>query len=268
MGKLRINQILAFAFTLVAVGGTLSHAASSMVVTYEAAGVMSSPVASSYTYDFNSIGTGTKSNVSWTGWGGTGTFSSVRVNPVDVYGGANNSNYAFSNDSTQTILTLSTGVSYFGMWWSAGDAGNILDFYSGATKIFTFTSSVLNGLSANYNGNPNTGSNRGGNSAEKYAYINFFVQSGSQIDKVIARGSNFESDNWTLRDPAYGTVAGDGATLPGTAVAQYNVNDAGSQTTVTNPAQIDNAAVPEPSSLSLIALGLGSLLALRRCRKV
>ena len=268
MGKLRINQILAFAFTLVAVGETLSHAVSSMVVTYEAAGVMSSPVASSYTYDFNSIGTGTKSNVSWTGWGGTGTFTSVKVNPVDVYGGANNSNYAFSSESTKTTLTLSTGVSYFGMWWSAGDAGNILDFYSGATKIFTFTSSVLNGLSASYYGNPNTGGNRGGNSAEKYAYINFFVQSGSQIDKIIARGSNFESDNWTLRDPAYGLVAGDEATLPGTAVAQYNVNDAGSQTTVTDVSQIDNAAVPEPSSLSLIALGLGSLLALRRCRKV
>ena len=268
MGNLGINRILAFAFTLVAVGGTLSHAASSMVVTYEADGVMSSPVASSYTYDFNSIGTGTKSNVSWTGWGGTGTFSSVKVNPVDVYGGANNSNYAFSSESTKTTLTLSTGVSYFGMWWSAGDAGNILDFYSGATKIFTFTSSVLNGLSASYYGNPNTGGNRGGNSAEKYAYINFFVQSGSQIDKIIARGSNFESDNWTLRDPAYGLVAGDEATLPGTAVAQYNVNDAGSQTTVTDVSQIDNAAVPEPSSLSLIVLGLGSLLALRRCRKI
>ena len=263
-----MNRILAFAFTLVAVGGTLSHAASSMVVTYEAAGVMSSPVASSYTYDFNSIGTGTKSNVSWTGWGSTGTFTSVKVNPVDVYGGANNSNYAFSSESTKTTLTLSTGVSYFGMWWSAGDAGNILDFYSGATKIFTFTSSVLNGLSSSYYGNPNTGGNRGGNSAEKYAYINFFVQSGSQIDKIIARGSNFESDNWTLRDPAYGLVAGDEANLPGTAVAQYNVNDAGSQTTVTDVSQIDNAAVPEPSSLSLIALGLGSLLALRRCRKV
>ena len=268
MRKLVINRILAFSFTLVAFGGTLSHAASSLVVTYEAAGVMSSPVASSYTYDFNSIGTGTKSNVSWTGWGGTGTFSSVKVNSADVFGGASNSNYTFANDSTQTTLNFSIGVSYFGMWWSAGDSGNILDFYSGATKIFTFTSSVLNGLSASYYGNPNTGGNRGGNSDEKYAYINFFVQSGSQIDKVIARGSNFESDNWTLRDPAYGLVAGDGATLPGTAVAQYNVNDAGSQTTVTNPAQIDNAAVPEPSSLSLIALGLGSLLVLRRCRKV
>jgi len=267
MGKLGINRILAFAFTLVAVGGTLSHAASSMVVTYEAAGVMSSPVASSYTYDFNSIGTGTKSNVSWTGWGGTGIFSSVQVNSADENGGANNSNYAFSGNSTQTTLSLSTGVSYFGMWWSAGDSGNILDFYSGATKIFTFTSSVLDGLSTSYNGNPNSAFH-GQNSAQKYAYINFFVQSGSQIDKVIARGSNFESDNWTLRDPAYGLVAGDGATLPGTAVAQYNVNDAGSQTIVTNPAQIDNAAVPEPSSLSLIVLGLGSLLALRRCRKV
>lgn len=243
------------------------EAASSMVVTYEAAGVMSSPVLSSFTYDFNSIGTGVKSNVSWSGWGGTGTFTSVKVNSVDVYGGANNSNYTFANDSTQTTLNLSTGVSYFGMWWSAGDAGNILDFYSGATKIFTFTSSIMSGLSSSYNGNPNTGPNHGGNSAEKYAFINFFVQSGSQIDKVIARGSNFESDNWTLRDPAYGTVAGDGATLPGTAVAQYNVNDAGTQTTVTDVSQINTGSVPEPSSVSLLISGTIGLLVLNRRRK-
>ena len=262
-----IKKALRVVLALMTVGEGSIFGASSMVVTYEVAGVMTSPVLSSYTYDFNSIGTGSKSNISWTGWGGTGTFSSVKVNPPDQYGGANSSNYAFSSDSTQTTLALSTRVSYFGIWWSAGDSGNILDFYSGATKIFTFTSSVLDGLSTSYNGNPNSAF-RGQNSAQKYAYINFFVQSGEQIDKVIARGSNFESDNWTLRDPAYGLVVGDGATLPGTAVAQYNVNDAGSQTTVTDVSQINNTSVPEPSSLSLIALGLGSFLALRRCRKV
>ena len=267
MLKQGIKKALRVVLALMTVGEGSIFGASSMVVTYEVAGVMTSPVLSSYTYDFNSIGTGSKSNISWTGWGGTGTFSSVKVNPPDQYGGANNSNYAFSSDSTQTTLALSTRVSYFGIWWSAGDSGNILDFYSGATKIFTFTSSVLDGLSTSYNGNPNSAF-RGQNSAQKYAYINFFVQSGEQIDKVIARGSNFESDNWTLRDPAYGLVVGDGATLPGTAVAQYNVNDAGSQTTVTDVSQINNTSVPEPSALSLIALGLGSLLVLRRCRKV
>ena len=267
MLKQGIKKALRVVLALMTVGEGSIFGASSMVVTYEVAGVMTSPVLSSYTYDFNSIGTGSKSNISWTGWGGTGTFSSVKVNPPDQYGGANNSNYAYSSDSTQTTLALSTRVSYFGIWWSAGDSGNILDFYSGATKIFTFTSSVLDGLSTSYNGNPNSAF-RGQNSAQKYAYINFFVQSGEQIDKVIARGSNFESDNWTLRDPAYGLVVGDGATLPGTAVAQYNVNDAGSQTTVTDVSQINNTSVPEPSSLSLIALGLGSFLALRRCRKV
>ena len=267
MLKQGIKKALRVVLALMTVGEGSIFGASSMVVTYEVAGVMTSPVLSSYTYDFNSIGTGSKSNISWTGWGGTGTFSSVKVNPPDQYGGANSSNYAFSSDSTQTTLVLSTRVSYFGMWWSAGDSGNILDFYSGATKIFTFTSSVLDGLSTSYNGNPNSAF-RGQNSSQKYAYINFFVQSGEQIDKVIARGSNFESDNWTLRDPAYGLVVGDGATLPGTAVAQYNVNDAGSQTTVTDVSQINNTSVPEPSSLSLIALGLGSFLALRRCRKV
>jgi len=153
-----------------------SQAASTMVVTYEAAKVMSSPVQSSYTYDFNSVGLGIKSNVSWTGWGGTGTFTSVRINSFDVYGGANSSNYTFANDSTQTTLNLSTGISYFGMWWSAGDPGNVLDFYSGASKIFTFTSSVMNSLGSAYNGNPNSGTHSGGNNGEKYAFINFLFR--------------------------------------------------------------------------------------------
>ena len=249
---------------LLGLGHFQAEAASSMVVTYEAARVMSSPVTNSYTYDFNSIGTGAKTNISWTGWGGTGTFTSVKVNPVDVFGGADNSNYTFANDSTPTTLTLSTGVSYFGLWWSAGDAGNVLDFYSGGNKIFTFTSSVMSGLSSSYNGNPNSGANAGGNSGEKYAFINFFVQSGFEIDKIVARGSNFESDNWTLRDPAYGLVAGDGPNLPGTPVAQYNVNDAGTQTTVTDPAQINNTSVPEPSSGVLLIAGMAVLAALRR----
>ena len=102
-------------FAVICLFSFSSKAASTMVVTYEAAKVMNSPVQNSYTYDFNSIGTGVKSNVSWTGWGGTGTFSSVKINPFDVYGGANSSNYTFANDSTQTVLTLSTGVSYFGI---------------------------------------------------------------------------------------------------------------------------------------------------------
>ncbi|NBS15218.1 MAG: PEP-CTERM sorting domain-containing protein, partial [Verrucomicrobia bacterium] len=77
-------------------------------------------------------------------------------------------------------------------------------------------------------------------------------------------GSNFESDNWTLRDPAYGTVAGDGATLPGTAVAQYNVNDAGTQTTVTDVSQINTSSVPEPSSGAMLLLGMVALLKRRK----
>jgi len=243
-----------------------SQADSTMVVTYEAAEVMSSPVQSSYTYDFDSVETGINSNVSWTGWGGTGTFTSVLINPFDVFGGANSSNYTFADDDTQTTLNLSTGISYFGMWWSAGDSGNVLDFYSGASKIFTFTSSVLDSLGPAYDGNPNSGTHSGGNNGEKYAFINFFIQSGAQIDKIIARGSNFESDNWTLRDPAYGTLAGDGAVLPGTAVAQYNVNDAGTQTMVTDPTQINTSSVPEPSSGALVLLGLATLLR-KRIRK-
>lgn len=259
-----LKKTIFLSLMILVLGGPIARAASSMVVTYEAAGVMSSPVGSSYTYNFNSLTTGTKTNVSWTGWGGTGTFSSMEIKSADQFGGANNSNYTFANDSIPTTLTLSTGVSYFGMWWSAGDGGNVLDFYNGPTKIFTFTSSVMSGLSSAYYGNPNAG--RGGqNSGEKYAFINFFIQSGLQIDKIVARGSNFESDNWTLRDPAYGLLPADAGTLPGTPAAQYNVDDNGTQTVITDTTKIDMSSVPEPSVSSLLLLG--AALALRRRRK-
>jgi len=260
------GKTLGLFLALLAMGKTNSYAASTMVVTYEAAAVMSSPVSSSYSYNFNSIGTGTKANISWTGWGGTGTFSSMEIKSADQYGGANNSNYTFANDSVPTTLSLSTGVSYFGMWWSAGDGGNVLDFYSGATKIFTFTSSVMNGLSSAYNGNPNAGSNFGANSGQKYAFINFFIQSGAQIDKIVARGSNFESDNWTLRDPAYGLLPADAPILPGTAAAQYNVDNSGVQTVITDTTKINMSSVPEPSAGALFLVGLTMLL--RQKRKI
>ncbi|NBS55299.1 PEP-CTERM sorting domain-containing protein [bacterium] len=49
-------------------------------------------------------------------------------------------------------------------------------------------------------------------------------------------------------------------------MAQYNVNDAGTQTTVTDVSQINTGSVPEPSSASLLIAGAIGLLALNRRR--
>ena len=59
-----IKKALRVVLALMTVGEGSIFGASSMVVTYEVAGVMTSPVLSSYTYDFNSIGAGSKSTKS------------------------------------------------------------------------------------------------------------------------------------------------------------------------------------------------------------
>ena len=240
-----------------------AEAASTLVVTYQGAGVQTSAVGSSFVYNFNSLGTGVTTSVSWTGWGGSGTFDRVNISDASQFGGAGgNGRYLFANGSNVSTLTLNSPVSYFGMWWSAGDSGNVLDFYNGSNLIISFSSSILSGLPTGFNGNPNSAFS-GQNSGEKYAFLNFFIQNGDRIDRIVARGSNFESDNWTLRDPAYGLVAGDASTLPGTPVAQYNVTSGGT-TTITDPSQMNTASVPEPSSGGLFIAGMAVLAALRR----
>jgi hypothetical protein len=86
------------------------------------------------------------------------------------------------------------------MWWSAGDAANVLEFYSGSSQVASFTvGSVLSVLSSAYNSNPNGG----GNSGEKYAYLNFTGQGGTTFDKIVFKNptnSGFESDNHSVYD--------------------------------------------------------------------
>jgi len=89
------------------------------------------------------------------------------------------------------------------------------------------------------------------------------MRDGGTFNRVEARGYNFESDNWTIREASYGTDPEDGNTLPGTPAAQINTTLSGTEV-ITDPAGI-NMSVPEPSALSLLAVGLGVLF--RRGRK-
>lgn len=150
-------------------------------------------------------------------WPGIGT-TDVPCNAtgVDTYGGASTENpapvrggegtsYATVNGFTMT-LTLDEPQTYFGLWWSAGNGANYLDFYSGDLLIGSFSStSVIEALTSqtlsssggasytvqDYFGNPIDESNSG----EAYAYLHVFATSGKTFDKVVFSGDGFEFDN-------------------------------------------------------------------------
>jgi len=155
-------------------------------------------------------------------WPGIGT-SDVRCvsYPANIFGGASTESSApttggvgtpFGTIWSETSMTLSltTPATYFGLWWSAGDGPNTLDFFSDDTLISTFTFySLVDALSnptmnadgvtyntADYYGNPVDGSNGG----EPYAYLHVFAPEGQTFNKVVfsENGGGFEFDNVTV----------------------------------------------------------------------
>ncbi len=132
--------------------------------------------------------------------------------PANQYGGANGTApypELFGNTSSGDayVIRLSTsasipGVNYFGIWISALDASNNLQFYSGGKLLYSFGVTDLqtalgtcSGSNA-YCGNPTTPF-KGQNSGEAYAYVNFFDTVG-YFDTVVlynTTSSGFESSN-------------------------------------------------------------------------
>ena len=176
-------------------------------------------------YDFNSLSPGTYRKVSWDG---VGTFDRLQIMKADAYGGApdaanpTGSNYSVQGVGSKvltTTLVLDTDSAYFGMWWSAGDARNVMSFYDGDSLVSRFTTaSLMEPLPASYDGNP---LNRKVNSGEPYAFINFFGDEKTTWDRIVFSNdgtSGFESDNYTTRTEAW-DPAKDGA-LSGIVVAE------------------------------------------------
>lgn len=151
-----------------------------------------------------------------------GTVNGMRVQNADQYGGVNGSRYmtfgAQNGSAASIALTLSTPRSYFGFWWSAGDANNGLTFvdvngyvarFSAADIVSVLspasgTATALNGTvynNSSYYGNPNPPSGR--NTGEPYAFVMFFFTD-TQVSRIIfdnsgSTGTGFESDNHTVR---------------------------------------------------------------------
>ena len=206
-----------------------SLAVGSVVVTFaENASAETSSLAGTSLYDFNGLSTGRNTNVNWAG---VGTFDQLYIKNPDAYGGAtdathpNGSKYSVQGVGTsvsQTTLTLSQNSGYFGLWWSAGDRANVMSFYNNSSLVAQFTTaSLLGNLSSSYYGNPR---NRGLNSGEPYAFINFFGDANTTWNKVVltnATSSGFESDNYTSRVTTYNSQT-DGSAAIGTAVARVS----------------------------------------------
>ncbi|NWF85419.1 MAG: hypothetical protein HXY18_16510 [Bryobacteraceae bacterium] len=151
-----------------------------------------------------------------------GTVNGLRVQNADQYGGASGSRYmtfgAQNGSAASIALTLSTPRSYFGFWWSAGDANNGLTFvdvngfvarFSAADIVSvlspsTGTVTAIDGTvynNSSYYGNPNPPAGR--NTREPYAFVMFFFTD-TQVSRIIfdnagSTGTGFESDNHTVR---------------------------------------------------------------------
>lgn len=210
---------------LLAFAALTQAARAGVIITYaENPGDYSSSLANTQVYDFNSLRTGKSTNVNWSG---VGTFSQLYVKNADAYGGATDAQHpdgtryslqGAGSGVLSSILKLDTPSSYFGMWWSAGDPRNVLEFYNGDTLVGRFTTaSLMDPLPAAYDGNPR---NRSINPGEPYGFINFFADETTAWDRIVFNNdgsSGFESDNYTTRVAAWDPLV-DGA-LPGVPVA-------------------------------------------------
>ncbi len=244
---------------------SLAQARATVIVTYaEKPGAESSSVVNASTFTFDNLSTGIHTNVTWDG---VGTFDKLNVLKADQYGGAANTNYAVEGlgSVSQTILNLNSSSGYFGMWWSAGDASNVLDFYSGENGTGTLlaqftTANLLKALPKTYDGNPNAGSFYQKDSNEPFAFINFFATPGTSWSSVVFKNSSssgFEGDNYTSRVQVFNTQT-DGP-LPGVIFEAIN----GTQETPIGLAPEPNATL---GMLLIGGLSAGGSLA-RRIRK-
>ncbi|MCX6847805.1 MAG: hypothetical protein NTY98_02695 [Verrucomicrobia bacterium] len=200
-------------------------ASAELIITYaENPNANLSSLAKTNVFTFNDLQTGVDKNVAWKG---VGSFNQLYVKGTDIYGGAvdaanpKGSLYSLQGAGTEVLsstLSLDKSSSYFGMWWSAGDPSNKLEFYNGSKLVGAFTTASLMGqLPDTYFGNPK---DRSLDRYEAFGFINFFGDPNTTWNKIVLSNNNssgFESDNYTTRVSAWNPMV-DGV-LPGVPVA-------------------------------------------------
>lgn len=263
--KTRTKFLLLGAAVLTA-WSTALHAAT-IVTIAENPDAYNSTLLNTSVYTFDSLNPGYSRKVDWKG---VGTFDQLHVLKANQYGGAptdafpNGSPYSVQgvgSNVKQTVLTLDKPSSYFGLYWSAGDAANKMSFFDGTKLVAEFTTAnLMSMLPADYYGNP---LNRSLNPREPYGFINFYADSSTKWDRIVfanAGTSGFESDNYTSRVAAWSGQA-DGA-IDGRPVVMVE------GTTVTKldalPVHWQAPAAPIPPVYALVAFAAVAILRGRR----
>jgi hypothetical protein len=184
-----------------------------IVFTIENPGVQATTVPGAITETFDSLTPGPLTTYVSPG---IGTFAGGTIVAANRYGGAGGTGnyYAVGSESGTTLgtLTLNSPQDYVGLWWSAGDRENVLQFFDGASLVGTFNvGNILSlALSSSYFGNPN---NRSLDPGEPFVYLDFTTTGGTQItsmDFENGLGTGFELDNVS--------VFGSPITPPGNAI--------------------------------------------------
>lgn len=238
------------------------HAAT-MVTIAEDPGDYNSSLLNTSVYNFDSLNIGFNRNVEWKG---VGKFDQLYILKADRYGGAptdsfpKGSPYSVQGVGTpvkQTVLTLDKPSSYFGVFWSTGDAANRMSFYNGKEIVAEFTTAnLMNLLPKEYYGNP---LDRRLNAGEPYGFINFYGDSATSWDSVVFSNtstSGFESDNYTSRTQAWsakedGAISGRPvAVVDGAKVSKIDVL----------PDRWQAPAAPIPPVFALIAFAAVAIL--------
>ncbi len=237
--------------------------AATMITIAENPNTYNSSLLNTSVYNFDSLNTGLNRGVNWEG---VGTFDQLYVLKANQYGGApsdsspKGSPYSVQGVGSpvkQTVLTLDTPSSYFGVFWSAGDAANRMSFYNGKELVAEFTTAnLMNLLPKEYYGNP---LDRRLNPGEPYGFINFYGDSATSWDQVVfsnTSSSGFESDNYTSRQQAWsakedGAISGRVvAVVEGTKVSKVDVL----------PNRWQAPAAPIPPVYALIAFAVVAIL--------
>ena len=223
-----VHRVLAIG--LIATG--LSYAADLVVPTYEPASTQVPQITALCAGATSACVMGTETFDSWTGGtftsqfpavygdhngviSGTysGGFVSVGANAYGGVGGVGNypevSRGTGSTGGSYTLQLSWTsavpGVNYFGLWFSALDAGNMLQFYDKGSLVYQFSpADFINLVGActagnKFCGNPNNPYDPG----QQFAFLNFFDTNGFFDQIVFSEPTGnavdgFESDNQTV----------------------------------------------------------------------
>ncbi|WP_018969396.1 hypothetical protein [Rubritalea marina] len=264
----KLTKTILFAAALTVPALTNHAIAGSLLVSVSDAGQTTSALDNTNVFDFNDLSTGYNYDVSMEG---VGSFDQLFISNANVWGGAvdestgqaSKFSWVGNRWSNTTTLSLNSPSSYFGFWWSAGDASNLLTFYSGADVVAEYTTASMFdnlALGTDYYGNPLTGGNKG----EPYAFINFFGDENTSWDSVeltTQGGGGFESDNYTTRIESFNPLSDSIADI-GTVVGEVNGTqtttvDSGTTTWVWAQESAPGAPTPPLYALMLFAAVLG-----------